>query len=67
MKLTQEYSSIRIANRRVQATNYQETKDWARDFLQFLTQFQPLIRRLETSTRRYMNNIKEEKNKDKDK
>jgi hypothetical protein len=64
MRLTQEYSSIRIADRRIRATNYHETKDWARDFLQYLTQSQTLMRRLETATRRYMNNIKEEKDKD---
>lgn len=67
MRLTQEYSSIRVASRRVEATNFHETKDWARDFLQFLTQSQTLYRRLETSTRRYMGNLKEEKGKDKEK
>jgi hypothetical protein len=66
MKLSQEYSSIRVADRRVGATNYHETKDWARDFLQYLTQSQTLMRRLETATRRYMTNLKEEKVKDKD-
>ena len=67
MRFTREYSSIRIADRRVGATNYHETKDWARDFLQYLTQSQTLMRRLESATRRYMNNLKEEKDKDKDK
>jgi hypothetical protein len=65
MRLTREYSSIRIADRRIAAKNYQETKDWARDFLQFLTQSQTLYRRLETSTRRYMGNLKDEKDNDK--
>jgi hypothetical protein len=67
MRLTRIYSSVRISNRRVEATNYHEAKDWARDFLQYLTQSQTLMRRLESSTRRYMNNLKEEKGKDKDK
>ena len=66
MRFTREYSSIRIASRRVQATNYREAKDWARDFLQYLTQSQTLMRRLETATRRYMTNLKEEKDKGKD-
>jgi hypothetical protein len=68
MRLTRVYSSVRIANRRVEATNYHENKDWCRDFLQYLTQHQTLMRRLESATRRYMNNLKpDEKAKDKDK
>jgi hypothetical protein len=64
VRLTREYSSVRVAGRRVAAKNYQQTKDWARDFLQFLTQSQTLYRRLETATRRYMTNLKDEKDKD---
>jgi hypothetical protein len=67
MNLSQDYSSVRVANRRIQASNYEEGKDWCRDFLQYLTQHQTLMRRLETATRRYMTNLKDEKSKGKDK
>lgn len=60
MKLTRVYSRIRVANRRIEATNYKESKDWCRDFLQYLTQHQTLMRRLETATRRFMGNLKDE-------
>ena len=67
MKLTRVYSLVRVAGRKVEATNYTQSKDWLRDFLQYLRQHQTLMRRLETATNRYMGNLKEEKDKDKDK
>ena len=63
LRLSRDYHTIRVASRRVQATNYSETKDFAREFISFLTQSQTLSRRLETSTRKWMNGIKPDKDK----
>jgi len=67
VKLTREYSSVQANGRRIQASNYTEFKDWARDFLQFLQQSRQIHQRLENSTRRLITDLKPEKDKDKDK
>jgi hypothetical protein len=59
MKLTHEFSAVRIAGRRVLATNTSETKDFARELLNFLTQSQTLYRRFETATRKWRDHLKE--------
>ena len=60
MRLSKDHSSVRVAVRRVRATNYSETKDFARSMVQFLTDVQTVYRRMETAARKFQGNLKAE-------
>jgi hypothetical protein len=60
MILTNHYSRVRTASRGVTASNYSVTKDFARDLVDFFQRVQPLFRKAENDTRRFMSGIKSE-------
>ena len=60
MRLSSDHTSVRVGSGRREATNYSETKDFATELINFLTQSQTLYRRLETATRRWKTNLRSE-------